>query len=129
MKKLVQLAALLMVGLLVLAPAVAGLSCALGQRAICTADCPMATQGMNPGSSMGCQMAEGGCRGSCCSLKVPQAATVFAATERTRFTLSAGPNPIQLDAPQTEPAHVPELAIVHAAVSPRIYLLNRVFRI
>ena len=129
MKKLVQLVALLVIGLLALAPAVAGLSCALSQRTVYASGCPMARTAMGPHCPMGRQMAMGGCPRSCCPLKLPQAAAVFTATEKPRFTLLAGLSSIPFAAPQAAPAPALKPAGPHPEASPPLYLLNRVFRI
>jgi hypothetical protein len=126
MKRAFQFAAMLMVELLAVQPALAAATCATG--GVARAACPM---GM---SEMGaeCPMMQGvaaECTQDCCNHSVPKAMVLPAAPAKPNL-LAAGAavSPVF----QVEPAAISQSSwqpAVAASSSPPLHLLNRVFRI
>jgi hypothetical protein len=129
MKRFVQLAAILVIGLLAFQPALAGLHCLLGARASCVPDCPMASNSMGPNCPMSQQMAASDCPRNCCSQSLPQAFTLSAAPEKSHPGALVSLQAVAFATPAMMVSPAIQVAGIDQSLPPPIYLLNRVLRI
>lgn len=132
MKRILQIVSVLVVALLAAQPALAGLSCTMGEPANipCAPDCNMAAMGqMGMDCQMPLQLAGTGCFQDCCRQGMPQAVAQLTSgakpkAARTELVLMA---PQMATALETAFRATPPDAI--AAAAPPRYILFRVFRI
>jgi len=129
MKRRIQLAALLVIGLLVVLPAMAALPCVHGTPAACVPGCPMTMSNMGPDCQMTGQTAIGGCPQNCCSQSLPQAFAPLAAPKKLHLSAIASPVAHSFALPSNELRFTVQLPIGARAASLPPYLLNQVFRI
>ena len=129
MKRLAQLAAILVIGLLAVQPAFSGQPCSFGATQPCVPGCPEAMNGMGPDCAMARGMAASACPLSCCVRSPLTALVAFESSQRLEIPVAAVPFALPLLGPV--PGRVPSLypPLVVRASSPPPYLLNRVFRI
>ncbi|HEY2468046.1 MAG TPA: hypothetical protein VGI45_09410 [Terracidiphilus sp.] len=128
MKRLIQIFAVTLIGLLTAGPAWAAVSCALDNSAM-GASCPMGMAHMDADCPMSHAMAMMDCSQDCCNRTLPQALVLpgiplkskILAPAQGMFTLSV--------AQTTETRANSEPVSPRVSTSPPRYLLLRVFRI
>jgi hypothetical protein len=129
MKRRIQLAAILLIGLLVVQPALAALPCIQGAPAACVPGCPMTMSGMGSDCHMTGQTATGNCPQSCCSRSLPQAFAFVATPKELNLSALASPVAVSFVEAAADLRFTVRLPIDARAASPPAYLLNQVFRI
>lgn len=129
MIQLTKIVSVVVVGLLAVAPVLAGLPCAASVHPACAAEGPMAMSGMGADCPMAGQMAAGGCPQDCCASAIAQAVTLVAAPERLRLVAAASPPVVAAEVAVHGRAPTVFAETEARASSPPPYLLNRVFRI
>lgn len=129
MKRLIQIVAVVLIGLLTVAPALASLPCTTGMPATCAAGCPMAASGMGAGCPMDRQMATGDCPRNCCAHATAQAVVAPATPKKLKVAIAVAPLEIAAKAVTLGLACEENARADARAASPPPYLLNRVFRI
>jgi hypothetical protein len=129
MKRRIQFAAILLVGLLAVQPALTALPCVQGTPAACVPGCPMTMSGMGSDCHMTDQTAVGGCPQNCCSQSLPKTFVPLAAPKEFHLSAIASQAALSFALPAAELRFTVQLPIDARAASPPPYLLNQVFRI
>jgi hypothetical protein len=129
MKRRIQFAAILLVGLLAVQPALAALPCVQGTPAACVPGCPMIMSTMGPDCHMNGMTAAGSCSQSCCPESLPQVFAFVATPKELNVSALASPVALAFALPAAELRFTVQLPIDALTASPPPYLLNRVFRI
>jgi hypothetical protein len=124
MKRLVQFAAVALVGLVGAQPALAGLLCAAPAAA-----CPMAMTDMGPDCPMSGAMAAAECPLTAYLHAIPQSVASVAATGRPKAEPPASAHGAAPVMPLAHRTLVALNATAAEASSPPLYILHRVFRI
>ncbi|HTA78728.1 MAG TPA: hypothetical protein VK720_04240 [Terracidiphilus sp.] len=123
MKKLLQLFAVIVIGLLAIQPALAALTCPTASR------CTMGMSGMGPNCPMTPALAAAGCVSGCCAQTLPPTNQSWGTIAKPKATAANGVLVVAVvlsDAPSaTERSHS-DPAVLN---SPPRYILHRVFRI
>jgi hypothetical protein len=128
MKRRIQFAAVLLIGLLAVQPALAALPCVQGTPAACVSGCPMMSS-MGTDCHMNGMTAAGNCPKSCCSRSLPQAFAFVATPIEHHLSALTAPSALVFASSAAEVRVTVRLPIDVRAASPPTYLLNQVFRI
>jgi hypothetical protein len=129
MKRRIQFAAVLVIGLLAVQPALAVLPCVQGAPVACLPGCPMTMSGMGSDCQMTGKTSTGNCPQNCCSQALPRVLAPLAAPKQLHFSVLASPSALSFALPAAELSLAVPAPIDARAASPPQYLLNQVFRI
>jgi hypothetical protein len=125
MKRFIQFAAVVLMGLMAVQPAMAVLPCVEGEHAACVPGCPMTANGMSGDCHTNSMAATGNCRPE----SLPQVFAWIGTPKELHLSALASPVAAAFAIPAAELRFAVRLAIDARAASPPRYLLNQVFRI
>ncbi|HUB51477.1 MAG TPA: hypothetical protein VL986_04990 [Terracidiphilus sp.] len=129
MKRLLQIAAVLVIGLMAAQPVLSSLDCAARMASSCAPGCPMAMSVMAPDCAMTGMSATQDCTQNCCSRNSVEAMLLQVSTGKAR-TASSIPAAILATTTSAPVVAIPaEAALDVRSSSPPRYIVNRVFRI